>query len=199
MFHVGNYTMAHPRHVQVYHKACFSCGNCKRPLDRLRLVKVVLFHITYNFLYICCSKFVRTYKLAVIFVSLNVYKLPEILVSLYVRTNFPEFLEVCTLWLKSLMPMALNFSVSACDTPEKDIFCRGCYGWLHFHLILGKCIQKKGKIVPRKEVWGTWLWVCWRGRRSSDWRFVSKSFKFLSIWRKQDEKMRGFLQTRDLL
>ena len=72
--------------MQVYHKACFSCGNCKRPLDRLTLITVSYFYIQFIWF---SENHTKQYK--------------------------------C--WFLSSW-----FSVSACDTPEKDIFCRGCYG-----------------------------------------------------------------------
>ena len=128
------------RHVQVYHKACFSCGNCKRPLDRLTLATTSYLSIQWTFW----------------------------------KSNSNK----C--WLLSI------FSVSACDTPEKDIFCRGCYGsskniqsftfWKLKLYFQSSCREENDQqeLITRKEIRGKGLRICWGCGRPSNWRLVRK-------------------------
>ena len=77
------------------------------------------------------SHTVRKYNLPLrIAILLQNYALLLTLVTIsYFRSNLYHFLKITQnntnhkCWFLSSW-----FSVSACDTPEKDIFCRGCYG-----------------------------------------------------------------------
>ena len=83
-------------------------------------------------------------------------------------------------WLLSI------FSVSACDTPEKDIFCRGCYGsskniqsftfWKLKLYFQSSCREENDQqeIITRKEIRGKGLRICWGCGRPSNWRLVRK-------------------------